>query len=191
MTYRELFYVVVSAMFLNACALVRSYDQPKDDQAHALLKLKYKYSRIVAGSTIGARLDIMHDAKSGDERYRRAFEETYGNVQKGASPDIPMAAVKVHPGKKTEVSMAVYFYWYTPQPYTIMVNNMPQTQMRDVYTERGCTAQVGFVPEAGKSYILDYSSPSVDRDCRVSVYEQVPQAGGKFKLVNVGRTGAQ
>lgn len=176
-----------SLLLLAGCGAMRPYEPPEDKAPQALLKLKYKYSEVVPGSTLGARMGIRHDAKDDDDRFQAAFNQSYGAIAgKKGGQDIPMAAVKVHPGKKTDVTMAVYFYWYTTQTYTVMVNNMPQMRTQQVYNEKACTVQISFTPAAGKVYLLDYSSPNVDRDCTGHAYEQVRQRGDQFKLVKVG-----
>jgi hypothetical protein len=173
-------------LLVSACG-IKQYTPPKDNEAHSILKLKYKYSAIQPGTTLGARMHIRHDAKSDRDSFTVAYNQGFGFVtDKKTSPDIPMTAVNVHPGKQTDVRMAVYFYWYTTQTYTTYVNNRPQIQTRQVYNERACTAQVSFVPEAGKIYMLDYNSPNIDKDCEANAYEQIQQAGDKFKLVKVG-----
>lgn len=174
-----------ASLLLTACSIA-PYQPPQDKEPHALLKLKYKYSNVVPGSTVGARMYIRHDAQSDDDNFQTALNERYGTVNKKTRPDIPMAAVKVHPGKKTDLDMAVYFFWYTTQTYTIMVNNMPQIQTQQVYHERACTVRVSFTPKSGKVYLVDYSSPNIDRDCRANAYEQAKQGGGQFKLMKVG-----
>lgn len=176
---------------LFACSFLSPYEPPKEGQPYALLKLKYKYSEVTDGTTLGARMGVRHDAKSDKDGFHPAFNKHYGKVnKKGPNPDIAMEAVKVHPGKNTDINMAVYFYWYTTQSYMIMVNNVPQMQTQQVYNENACNATVNFVPKAGKVYILDYSSPTVDRDCTVNAYEQVKTKGDKFKLVKVSSSKA-
>lgn len=175
---------------LAGCGAMSPYEPPDDKAPQALLKLKYKYSEVLPGTTLGARMGIRHGAQSGDERFQPAFSQSYGVISgKKGGQEIPMAAVKVHPGKKTDVTMAVYFYWYTTHTYTVMVNKMPQMQTQQVYNEKACTVKISFTPEAGKVYLLDYSSPNVDRDCTGHAYEQVRQRGDQFKLVKVGNSG--
>jgi len=176
-----------AALMLAGCGALRPYEPPEDKAPQALVKLKYKYSEVVPGSTLGARMGIRHGAQSDDDRFQSAFNQSYGAIaSKKGGQEIPMAAVKVHPGKKTDVTMAVYFYWYTTQTYMVMINNMPQMQTQQVYNEKACTVQISFTPEAGKVYLLDYSSPNVDHDCSGHAYEQVKQRGDQFKLVKVG-----
>lgn len=189
MNYWKLLCVACSSILLSACGTLSKYEPPKDNEAHALLKLKYKYSAVQPGTQLGARMHIRHDAKADDDSFEGAFNETYGGVSdKKTSPDIPMTAMKVHPGKKTDVRMAVYFYWYTTQTHTVMINNRPQMQTTQVYNETACTVQLSFVPAAGKVYLLDYSSPNINKDCQANTYEQIQQAGGKFKLLKVGES---
>lgn len=175
------------AMLVSGCA--STYVPPKDNEAHALLKLKFKYSAVRPDTQLGARMHIRLDAKGEGDKFSVAFNEGYGHVRdRKSSPEIPMAAVKVHPGKKADVRTSVYFYWYTTHTYMVMVGQVPQMRTSQVYHEAACTVQTTFVPEAGKTYILDYTSPNVDRDCTASAYEQVQQGGGKFKLVKVGES---
>jgi len=182
----QLMFIALVIMLLSACSYMRPYEQPKEKEPYALLKLKYKYSEVVDSTTLGARMHIRQDAKSDKESYMSAFHKNYGSVAtKGKKPAIPMEAVKVHPGKKTDITMAVYFYWYTTQTYTVMVNNTPQVQTQQVYNERTCTAKLSFTPAVGKVYILDYNSPNVTSDCRATAYNQVKLRSGKFKLVKV------
>lgn len=177
---------VAVLLILSGCGAT-AYKPPEEQAPHALLKLKYKYSEVVPGTTLGARMGIRHEAKADDDKFQPAFNQTYGAIAgKKGGQEIPMAAVKVHPGKKTDVTMAVYFSWYTMHTYTVMINNMPQVRTQQVYNEKACTAQISFTPEANKVYLLDYSSPNVDRDCTGHAYEQVPQRGDQFKLVKVG-----
>lgn len=184
MNYKTLC-VVCLALFVAGCGMAE-YAPPKENEAHALLKLKYKYSAVRPG-TLGARMHIRHDAKDDDDRFSVAFNQSYGSVSdKNTSPDIPMTAVKVYPGKKADVRMAVYFYWYTTQTHMVMVGKTQQMQTTQVYHEAACTVQTSFVPEAGKTYLLDYSSPNIDKDCIANAYEQTLRAGGTFKLMKVG-----
>lgn len=177
--------LVAACTLLAACGIA-PYQPPQDKEPHALLKLKYKYVEVVPGATVGARMFVRHDAKSDDDGFQVAFNERYGVANKTTRPDIPTAAVKLHPGKKTDLNMAVYFFWYTTQTYTVMVNNMPQMRTQQVYHERACTVRVSFTPKAGKAYLVDYSSPNVGRGCTANAYEQTPQRGGQFKLMKVG-----
>lgn len=185
MNLSRLFSVFASLLLLTACG-VAPYQPPQEKEPYALLKLKYKYSEGMPGTTLGARMNIRHGAQSEDESFQVAWNERYGAVTKKTRPDIPTAAVKVHPGKKTDLDLAVYFFWYTTHTYTTMINNVPQVQTQQVYNERACTVRVSFTPKPGKVYLVDYSSPNVGRDCRANAYEQVKQGGGTFKLLKVG-----
>lgn len=179
--------LICALLLLAGCGAMRPYEPPEDKAPQALVKLKYKYSEVVPGTTLGARMGIRHGAQSDDERFQPAFNQSYGAIaSKKGGQEIPMAAVKVHAGKKTDVTMAVYFSWYTTHTYTVMVNNMPQMRTQQVYNEKACTVKISFTPEAGKVYLLDYSSPYVDHDCSGHAYEQVKQRGDQFKLVKVG-----
>lgn len=189
MNYPRLFSVFAVSILLTACS-VAPYQPPQDKEPHALLKLKFKYSEVVPGATLGTRMYVRHDAQSDDDGFQVALNKSHGGVTKTARPDIPMTAVKVHPGKKTDLNMAVYFFWYTTQTYTTMINNMPQVQTQQVYHERACTVRVSFTPKAGKVYLVDYSSPNLDRGCTGNAYEQAPQGGGQFKLLKVGTSKA-
>jgi predicted small lipoprotein YifL len=179
--------LICALLLLAGCGAMRPYEPPEDKAPQALVKLKYKYSEVVPGTTLGARMGIRHGAQSDDERFQPAFNQSYGTIaSKKGGQEIPMAAVKVHADKKTDVTMAVYFYWHTTQTYTVMVNKIPQMQTQQVYHEKACTVKISFTPEAGKVYLLDYSSPYVDHDCSGHAYEQVKQRGDQFKLVKVG-----
>ena len=103
-------------------------------------------------------------------------------------PKIPMAAIKIHPGKKTDINMAVYFYWHTTQTYTTYVNNVPMVQTRQVYNEKACTTQLSFTPRAGKIYLLDYTSPNINRDCKAIAYKQTKLKKGRFKLKRIAKS---
>ncbi len=185
MNYVKLPLLAALMLAVAACGPAK-YQPPQDNQPHAVLKLKYKYLAIAPGTSVGARMYIRHDPKSDSDAFEYAYNESFGEVTKGGkNPDIPMTAVNVRPGQKTDVKLAVYFYWYTTQTYTVMVNNVPQFQTRQVYNERACTAQVSFTPEEGKAYLLDYSSPNVDHDCTANAYVQGHQRGNKFTLAKV------
>lgn len=190
MNYKVLVMVVGAAVLASGCWVSR-YTPPKDGEAHALLKLKYKYSAVRPNTQLGARMHIRQDARDDKDKFAVAFDQRYGQVrERKTSPEIPMAAVKVHPGKKADVRMAVYFYWYTTHTHMVMVGQSMQPQTTQVYHEAACTVQTSFVPQAGKTYLLDYASPNIDRDCTANAYEQIPQAGGTFKLVKVGESKA-
>lgn len=179
----------VSLGMLSGCMTMKPYEQPKDKEPYALVKLKYKYSAVKPGTTLGARMQIRHGAKSDDDKYFSAFNQSYGPVQnKSSAPRIATEAIRVHPGKKTDMQVAVYFYWYTTQTYTTYVNNVPMVQTQQVYNEASCTADLSFKPEAGKVYLVDYTNPNIDRDCRASAYEQRKLNNGKFKLVRVAKS---
>lgn len=174
------------SLFLSACG-ISQYTPPEASEPHAVLKLKFKYSAVAPGTTLGARLNIRHDAQSDSDSFESAFNQSYGTVvANGKNPEIPMTALNVHPGKKTDAQMAVYFYWYTTQTYTVMVNNVPQVRTQQVYHERACNVQISFTPEQAKVYLLDYSSPNIDRDCSGNAYLQVSHGGDKFTLSKVG-----
>jgi hypothetical protein len=184
---KHLKFAPLAALLLavSACGPTK-YEPPKDDQPHAVLKLKFKYQAIAPGTTVGARMYIRHDAKSKSDAFEYAYNQNFGEVNtNGHNPEIPMTAVNVRPGKTTDVQLAVYFFWYTTQTYTVMVNNVPQFQTRQVYNERACTAQLTFTPEAGQVYLLDYSDPEVDRDCMANAYQQGRPHGNHFKLAKV------
>lgn len=187
MTKLQVTGVIAAVLLLSGCGGMSPYKPPEDKAPQALLKLKYKYSDTVPGSTLGARMGVRHEAKADGDKFQTAFNQSYGAIAgKKGGQEIPMAAVSVHPGKKTDVTMAVYFYWYTTQTYTVMMNNIPQMRTQQVYNEKACTVQISFTPEINKVYLLDYSSPNLDRDCTGNAYEQVPQRGDQFKLVKVG-----
>ncbi len=178
--------MIGTLLLLSGCGSA-PYKPPEDQAPQALLKLKYKYSEAVPGATLGARMGIRHEAKADDDKFQAAFNQSYGTISgKKGGPEIPMTALKVHPGKKTDVTMAVYFYWYTVQTYMVMINNIPQMQTRQVYNEKSCAVQISFTPEANKIYMLDYSSTNADRDCTANAYEQIMQRGDQFRLVKVG-----
>lgn len=161
------------------------YKPPLDKDPHAVLKLKFKYHAIVPGTTVGARMYIRENPKSKSAPFEYAYNQSIGQVVKHSKNlAIPMAAVNVRPGKPADIQMAVYFYWYTTESYMIMVNNSPQWQTRQVYHERACTAQLHFTPDNGKVYLLDYSSPEVDRDCHATAYLQ-RHHGRSFRLARV------
>lgn len=190
MSYYKLLGITGLVLLVSACGM-KQYTPPKDNEPHAILKLKYKYAAVAPGTSLGARMQIRHDPKSDKASFAVAYNQSFGPVgDKQTNPDIPMAAVKVVPDKKTDARMAVYFYWYTTQTYTTFVNNRPQVQTQQVYHERACTMQLSFTPKAGKIYMLDYSSPNIDKDCNANAYEQIQQAGDKFKLVKVGEAKA-
>jgi len=181
--------VVISLGMLSGCGIMSAYEPPKDKEPYALVKLKYKYSAVKPGTSLGARMNIRHGAKSEDDAFYSAFNKTYGMVQnKSTAPKIGIEALKIHPGKKTDMQMAVYFYWYTTQTFTTYVNNVPMVQTQQVYNEVACTTQLSFTPQAGKVYLVDYSDPNIDRDCRASAYEQRKLKSGKFKLKRVARS---
>lgn len=186
----QLFIIVsISLGILSGCGMISPYNPPKDKEAYALLKLKFKYSGIVPNTSLGARMSLRHGAKSKDESFYSAFNKNYGVVQKKkARPKIPMTAVNIHPGKKTDINMAVYFYWYTTQTYTTYVNNMPMVQTQQVYNEKACTTQLSFTPRAGKIYLLDYTSPNINRDCKATAYKQTKLKNGKFKLKRIAKS---
>lgn len=188
-TIKFFFAGIISLGILSGCGMMSAYEPPKDKEPYALVKLKYKYSAVKPGTTLAARMAIRHGAKSDDDSYYSAFNKSYGVVQKKSNaPKIAIEALKIHPGKKTDMQMAVYFYWYTTQTYTTYVNNMPMVQTQQVYNEVACTAKLTFTPQAGKVYLLDYTNPNVERDCRASAYEQRKLRNGKFKLKRVARS---
>lgn len=179
----------ISLGILSGCGMMSPYTPPIDKQPYALLKLKFKYTSIMPNTSLGARMSIRHGAKSKDDSFYSAFNKTYGVVQnKKTSPKIPMKAIKIHPGKKTDINMAVYFFWYTTQTYTTYVNNMPMVQTQQVYNEKACTTQMSFTPRAGKIYLLDYTSPNISRDCKAIAYKQIKLKNGKFKLKRIARS---
>jgi len=179
----------ISLGVLSGCSIMSPYKPPKDKEAYALLKLKYKYSNIMPNTTLGARMSIRHGAKSKDDTFYSAFNKSYGVVQKRKSRrKIPMEAIKIHPGKKTDINMAVYFYWYTTQTYTTYVNNVPMVQTQQVYNEKACTTLVSFTPRAGRIYLLDYNNPNVSHGCKTTAYRQTKLKNGKFKLKRVARS---
>lgn len=179
----------ISLGILSGCSMMSPYKPPKDKDAYALLKLKFKYTSVLPNTNLGARMSIRHGAKSKDDSFYRAYNEIYGVVQKiKIRPKIPMEAIKIHPGKKTDINMAVYFYWHTTQTYTTYVNNMPIVQTQQVYNEKSCTTQLSFTPRAGKIYLLDYTSPNVSRDCKATAYKQTKLRNGKFKLKRIAKS---
>lgn len=179
----------ISLGILSGCGSMSPYKTPKDKEAYALLKLKFKYTSILPQTNVGARMNIRHGAKSKDDSFDSAFNKSYGVVQnKKARPKIPMTAIKIHPGKKTDINMAVYFYWYTTQTYTTYANNMPMTRTQQVYNEKACTTQVSFTPRAGKIYLLDYTSPNISHDCKATAYKQTKLKNGKFKLKRIAKS---
>lgn len=180
---------IIGLGMLSGCMTMKPYEPPKDKEPYALVKLKYKYSAVKPGTTLGARMNIRHGAKSDDDRYASVFNKSFGQVQdKSTAPKIATEAVKIHPGKKTDMQMAVYFYWYTTQTYTTYVNNMPMVQTQQVYNEVACTADLSFTPQAGKVYLVDYTNPNIDRDCRATAYDQQKLKNGEFKLVRVAQS---
>jgi len=188
-TIKHLLPGVLALMMLVGCSTMSAYEPPKEKQPHALVKLKYKYTDVKPDTTLGARMMIRHGARKDDDDYYRAFNKNYGVVKADSTkPKIAIEALKVHPGEKTDVKMAVYFYWYTTHSYTTYVNNMPMVQTQQVYNEAACTSDISFLPKAGKVYLLDYTNPNIDRDCRATAYEQIKLKDGKFKLKPVARS---
>lgn len=182
--YMKLSLLAGALLALAGCGPSK-YQPPLDKDPHAVLKLKFKYQAIVPGTTVGARMYIRENPKSKSDAFEYAYNQSFGSVAaNGKNLEIPMAAVNVRPGKPADVQMAVYFFWYTTESYMIMVNNTPQWQTRQVYHERACTAQLSFTPDNGQVYLLDYSSPEVDRDCRANAYLQ-HHRGRRFNLAKV------
>jgi hypothetical protein len=182
--------VFISLGILSGCGMLSPYKPPKDKEAYALLKLKFKYSSVLPNTNLGARMNIRHGAKTKDDSFYSAYNKTFGIVEKKRKtrPKIPMAAIKIHPGKKTDINMAVYFYWYTTQTYTTFVNNVPMVQTQQVYNEKACTTRLSFKPRAGKIYLLDYTNPNVSRDCKATAYKQTKRRNGKFKLKRIAKS---
>lgn len=172
----------IAILTLSACAFSLPYKPPQDNEPHALVKLKYTYSSIARGTSLGARMKIRHGGEKSS--FRMGFKNSFGAA--GRKPPIPINAVKVHPGKPTDIQMAVYFYWYTTQMVTTYVNNMPQMQTQQVYHEKACTVQLSFTPKSGKVYLLDYNNPNVNKGCHAQAYEQIKLSSSKFKLKRIG-----
>lgn len=175
---------ITGCLILAGCG-PSAYAPPKDKQPFALVKLKYSYSRIVSGTSLGVRTMIRHGGPKAD--YMLAHRKSYGGVRKGrAKPKIPIESIKVHVGKPTDLQMAVYFFWYTTQTYTTYINNIPQVQTRQIYNERACKVDVNFTPKQGKVYLVDYNSPNISRGCNARAYEQIKKGKKRFKLKPVG-----
>lgn len=181
--------VFLAAAILSGCNMVSIYEPPKDKEPYALLKLKFKYSGVLPNTTLGARMNIRHDAKSDSDSFYSALNNSYGVIQnKKTRHKIPMEGIKIHPGKKTDMQMAVYFYWYTTQTYTTFINNVPMVQTQQVYNEEACTAQVSFTPQAGKVYLLDYTNANINDGCKATAYKQTKLKNGKFRLKLVAKS---
>ena len=181
--------IFIAVGVLSGCGMMLAYEPPVDKEPYALLKLKFKYTSIKKNTSLGARMNIRHDPQSKEDEFYSAFNKSYGVVQnKKTSPKIPMEAIKIHAGKKTDIDMAVYFFWYTTQTYTTFVNNVPMVQTRQVYNEAACTSQISFTPRPGKVYLLDYTSPNINRDCKAIAYRQTKLKNGKFKLKRVAKS---
>lgn len=175
---------VIGSLLVVSCG-PQAYAPPKEKQPFALVKLKYSYSSVVKGTSLGARAMIRHGGPKSD--WMVAHRKSYGVVRKGsARQKIPIESIKVHVGKPTDVQMAVYFFWYTTQTYTTYINNIPQIQTRQVYHERTCKVDVNFTPQQGKVYLIDYNNPNVTKGCNGKAYQQIKRANGKFKLKPVG-----
>ena len=186
---RKIALLFITTLAVSGCSMMSAYEPPIEKEPFALLKLKFKYTSVKANTSLGARINIRHDAQSKDDSFYSAFNKTYGVVQnKKTSPKIPMEAIKIHPGKKTDIDMAVYFFWYTTQTYTTFVNNVPMVQTQQVYNEAACTSQISFTPRAGKIYLLDYTNPNINRDCKAIAYNQTKLKNGKFKLKRVAKS---
>lgn len=181
--------LAIALMSLSGCTTMSAYEQPTEKQPHALVKLKFKYTDVQPGTTLGARMMLRHGAKKENDKYYSGFNKSYGVVKdESTKPKIATEALKVHPGEKTDVKMAVFFYWYTTQTYTTYVNNRPMMQTQQVYNELACTSDLSFQPEAGKVYLLDYSNLNIDRDCSATAYEQSQLNNGEIKLTPVARS---
>lgn len=176
----------VTVLAVSACAFTLPYKPPQGNEPYALLKLKYSYSSVVRGTTLGARLKIRQGGEK--ESFRMGFNNTFGAIGRrgNRNPRIPINAIKVHVNKPTDVQMAVYFYWYTTQTITTFVNNVPMVQTQQVYHEKACTVQMSFTPHAGKVYLLDYNDPNVNKGCHAQAYQQIKLSAKKFKLKPVG-----
>ena len=191
MKYTKLSSTLFLLLVLSACGTPQ-YTPPEPNQPHAVLKLKFKYSAVSPNTTLGARMLIRHDAESDSDTFMSAYDQSFGPVSgKDKLLEIPMASVNIIPGKKTDVMMAVYFFWYTTQTYTVMVNNVPQVRTSQVYNETACNVKISFTPEQGKVYLLDYNSPNINRDCSGHAYQQVSHGGDKFTLNKVGTSKVQ
>lgn len=177
--------ILLLSLGLSACGIA-PYKQPAEGQPYALLKLKYSYNAVSNGTSMGSRLYISH-GKADSKKFKVAYNKTHGTVNEGAvNPDIPVDAVKIIPGQNTDAQMAVYFFWYTTQTFTTFVNGVPMVQTQQVYNENTCTVELNFQPEAGKEYLLDYTSTSVNKDCTAAAYEKQNKKAGGFKLKPVG-----
>jgi len=178
--------VALLALVVSACAFTAPYKPPEGNEPYALLKLKYSYSSVVRGTSLGARMKIRHGGEK--DSFKMGYNQGFGAIGRkgGHNPRIPISAVKVHVNKPTDVQMAVYFFWYTTQMITTYVNNVPMVQTQQVYHEKSCTVQLSFTPHAGKVYLLDYNDPNVSKGCHAQAYQQIKLGAKKFKLKRIG-----
>lgn len=177
----------LSALLLVSGCGLTTYKQPEEGQPYALVKLKYNYNEVLVNTEIGTRLAIRPgEKKSG--LFKKAHDKTYGGVSAGQGPDIPLEAVKLHPGEDLRLKMAVYFYWYTTVTTTQYINGMPQTYTSQQYNERSCKTFMNFTPETGKVYLIDYTQMSVTEQCSAIVYEQVKLGKDKFEMKLVAKS---
>jgi hypothetical protein len=169
--YLQWFAVLIAGTILSACA---AYKPPLETEPHALLKIKYSYVSVLPDTTLRVRASI----KEGADKHRSAF--VIDPLISGR--ELPLQAILIRPGIDTEIGTWLGFWWTENIPFTSCSKTGCTTTDMAVYKESGCQQMTKLLPQAGKIYLLDYNNPNVNESCNAIIYEQIPEAGYKFKL---------
>lgn len=191
-SYRKLLPVILFSLSMGGCNTVEKYTPPSSSQSYSLLKLKYKYSEILPETNLGTRMLVRHES-SGIDNFHSVFHKEYGLLKKRSRPPkIPMSAVKIHSGKKTDLQVSMYYYWYTNETSTREVNGFPVVETCQVYHESACTVEMSFMPAANQEYLIVYNNPDSGKNkqeenrlCEATLYQKVRSSKGNFSLSKI------
>jgi hypothetical protein len=177
------------SLVLSGC--VRAYRPPSLEEPHAVLKLRRSYAAIY-----GERLSevLLIDKRRAFSRYDAAGSATLPRN----------AAVLIHP-KPAQIVVGADFThqewrwisetYYETEYFTVydsyqrrsvtQSRQVPRTRMVQrlvTITDARCKAKYGLEPEAGRTYLLQYTFQD-DEVCQLACYEQLPGPGDTFQQV--------
>jgi len=149
-------------------------------EPHAILKMKLDYPGVKAvgmgAETNKNPVNILTISEDDGTEKLAYYENGY---ERRLYPKAE--AFLLRPGKSTDVRVTIVDY------------REELVMLRAVTLVISCPVQFQFTPEKNKIYYIEYvaiSLADVDekkRTCSANLYEQIPQAGGGFKLKAVGK----
>ena len=161
--------VLALGLLLGLGGCFARYPAPLETEPHALIKVKFEYVDMnVVGKSITAGVSLVQNNKT----YYLMSDNGIEHVQVGMGRQVPlkMQSFRLLPVEITELKA---YLTHTVYGYNSEIHY-------------SCIGKFKFTPEAHKVYLLDYKTHDPSDTCMLTLYEQIPQKNGEFKLKKVG-----